>query len=376
MILAAIETVGTQGGIAILTPQGLVESSLGADRRHGETLLPALLELTSNNGLRLDQLQALVVNEGPGSFTGIRIGLAAAAGLGEALSATQVGVGCLDIQVWACYSANDLANGTYMISTVDVRRGEVAWAGFVLDEDGPRRAVPRCFGAGGESMSGAAFGYSYHRRRGSFSVAFAEGSYSMDTVGSAEGGRGRSRRRGPPGAGSEHASGAEVSSSGRRQTQAKVSGGIVRRLRPEDVDKVARLEKEIFDDAWSAASFRQETVGRNNYPLVVVDDKGGILAYMVAWFVADEVHLGNIAVVPGARRQGLANRLLSALHQEGVKRKARFVVLEVRRSNLAAQNLYQRHGYKTTMVRPGYYQDNKEDALIMIKPLQTTETES
>jgi ribosomal-protein-alanine N-acetyltransferase len=90
---------------------------------------------------------------------------------------------------------------------------------------------------------------------------------------------------------------------------------------------------------------------------------------MVAWFVADEAHLANIAVAPLARRRGLAQRLLDELVAESVRREARMVLLEVRRSNHAAQAFYRKNGFYLAGVRHRYYRDNGEDALIMVKPL-------
>jgi ribosomal-protein-alanine N-acetyltransferase len=93
------------------------------------------------------------------------------------------------------------------------------------------------------------------------------------------------------------------------------------------------------------------------------------VGYLVAWFVADEVHLANLAVVPDVRRRGLAQRFLGELESEGRRREARMVILEVRRSNAAAQGLYRKNGYYTVSIRRRYYRDNHEDALVMIKPL-------
>jgi tRNA threonylcarbamoyladenosine biosynthesis protein TsaB len=133
-MMLGVETVGQEGGIALSDEGTLVTASLGVGQRHGETLLPAVLELLSKRGLTFQDIDSVVANEGPGSFTGIRIGLAAVLGMAEAQGIPVWGVGCLDIQAHACYSANDLEQGTYLISTVDVRRGEVAWAQFRVDD--------------------------------------------------------------------------------------------------------------------------------------------------------------------------------------------------------------------------------------------------
>jgi len=145
----------------------------------------------------------------------------------------------------------------------------------------------------------------------------------------------------------------------------------------EDVKAVAALEREVFSDPWSEASFRREVEeGGDTSWLRVVEEgpEGRLLGYCVAWFVADEVHLANVAVVPDARRRGLAQGFLEELLEAGRVRGGRIVVLEVRRSNLAAQALYRRNGFFTVMIRRGYYRNDKEDALVMIKHLSETDS--
>lgn len=145
---------------------------------------------------------------------------------------------------------------------------------------------------------------------------------------------------------------------------------IVRRMASRDIDRVAALEREIFADAWHREAFARELDGRKNMPWVVVDAGGDILGYMIAWFVVDEAHLGNIAVAPGSRKRGIGQSLLDELFAECRERRVRHVFLEVRASNMEAQNLYQKNGFETISVRKRYYADNHEDALVMRKTLK------
>ncbi len=145
----------------------------------------------------------------------------------------------------------------------------------------------------------------------------------------------------------------------------------IRRFRRPDVDAVTELEKLIFPDPWNKNAFRREAEGsREGWSRVAVDGATKkVVGYMVAWVVADEAHLANLAVAPGERRRGVAQRFLDDLIAESKLRQARMIVLEVRRSNVAAQTLYRRNGFYTTMIRREYYRDNREDALVMVKPL-------
>jgi ribosomal-protein-alanine N-acetyltransferase len=138
-----------------------------------------------------------------------------------------------------------------------------------------------------------------------------------------------------------------------------------------DVVAVAALERRIFTDPWSANAFRRELAGNEAIWLRVAEDPadGGLLGYLVAWFVLDEVHLANLAVIPECRRRGLGQALLDDLLDESRNRQATQVILEVRESNRPAQRLYERNGFRTVMIRPGYYRDNREDARVMIMTL-------
>lgn len=90
-----------------------------------------------------------------------------------------------------------------------------------------------------------------------------------------------------------------------------------------------------------------------------------IVAYCSIWLIFEELHINTLAVHPEWRRQGLAVRLLMHVFAAAVARGAEKATLEVRRSNVAAQRLYERFGFATTAVRPNYYRDPVEDALIL-----------
>jgi ribosomal-protein-alanine N-acetyltransferase len=92
-------------------------------------------------------------------------------------------------------------------------------------------------------------------------------------------------------------------------------------------------------------------------------------AFLVAWHVADELHVLNVATTPSARRRGLARSLMDEALAYAAREHIRIVLLEVRRSNRAAIKLYRGLGFTALGVRPGYYSDNNEDAIEMILAL-------
>jgi ribosomal-protein-alanine N-acetyltransferase len=154
-------------------------------------------------------------------------------------------------------------------------------------------------------------------------------------------------------------------------TELILEGVVVRNLVIADADAISHLERSIFTDPWSKSVFLREArlAGESHNRVIADSGSGEVLAYSIAWFVADEVHLANVAVRPEARRRGLAQHLLDDLEAEARQKDARMIVLEVRRSNHSAQELYRKNGFYPVSVRRRYYQDNREDALVMIKPL-------
>lgn len=95
------------------------------------------------------------------------------------------------------------------------------------------------------------------------------------------------------------------------------------------------------------------------------DGPPAMVAYCSVWLIFEELHINTLAVHPAWRRQGLAVRLLRYVLTDAVARGADKATLEVRRSNIAAQRLYERFGFATTAVRTNYYRDPIEDALIL-----------
>ena len=139
----------------------------------------------------------------------------------------------------------------------------------------------------------------------------------------------------------------------------------------DHLPEVMEIEKLVFADPWSVASFRHE-VAENRTALTRVArvwPDGPVLGYFVAWFIEDEVHLGNLAVHPDRQGQGAGQRLLDDLIAEAGRRGGRMMTLEVRESNLGAQRLYLRNGFRPVAIRRRYYPDNHEDAIVMMLEL-------
>lgn len=135
----------------------------------------------------------------------------------------------------------------------------------------------------------------------------------------------------------------------------------------EHLDDIMIIENLSFTIPWSRESIMEEILGNKmaNYLSASLD--GTIVGYAGMWSVCDEGHITNIAVHPEFRGIGVGNLLMEGLISEARKDGITRMTLEVRKSNIIAQNLYKKYGFVVYGSRKSYYADNKEDALIMWK---------
>ncbi len=140
----------------------------------------------------------------------------------------------------------------------------------------------------------------------------------------------------------------------------------IQKLTAPDLDQVLEIERLSFRTPWQRPAFESEMAHTWSRLEVVRDtDTGRILAFADYWLVADEIHILNIATHPQARRQGHGAQLLRHIVEQARSASFKGIDLEVRRSNLAAQALYASHGFQVEGMRPRYYEDNDEDAILM-----------
>lgn len=180
---------------------------------------------------------------------------------------------------------------------------------------------------------------------------------------------------------------------------------IIRPMEKGDLAQVTEIDREAFPTQWPPPNYRRELQNQLAHYIVVIDDnrtmtgegagppnKGFSLAawltpwkkagyprdentpryarqYIVGfsgiWMMTDEAHITNIAVSEAYRRRGIGELLLIATIDLSREIKATSMTLEVRASNTLAQSLYSKYGFDRTGIRPGYYLDNREDAILM-----------
>ena len=135
------------------------------------------------------------------------------------------------------------------------------------------------------------------------------------------------------------------------------------------ISQAAEIERLCFSDPWSEKMLAEHLANPCSLTLAAVGDTGRLLGYVGLLAVVDEGYITNVAVRPDCRRQGVAAALLDALEAQGRARELTFLTLEVRQSNIPARALYEKLGYVQAGLRRNYYENPREDAVIMTKTL-------
>ncbi|KZE84331.1 ribosomal-protein-alanine acetyltransferase [Paenibacillus elgii] len=160
----------------------------------------------------------------------------------------------------------------------------------------------------------------------------------------------------------------------KREAQPVFDGAIFfRPMHTDDIPVICEIEQESFATPWTAGAFYNELTSNNFAKYLVLEYEGEIAGYGGMWLIMEEAHVTNIAIREKYRGRKLGERLLVEMQQTAVFYGALRMTLEVRPSNLIAQGLYEKMGFRSAGIRRGYYTDNKEDAIIMWADLPKSE---
>ena len=145
---------------------------------------------------------------------------------------------------------------------------------------------------------------------------------------------------------------------------------VVRPMRAEDVARVVAIETDTFSSPWQEETF-VNLIDRVGVELLVLEDSAdGVIGYAVLWCVLDQGELANVAIDSRWRGRGLGRQLVGRVIEAARGRGITKIFLEVRASNHRAAAIYRGFGFEQVGVRRGYYNDPKEDALIMMSSLR------
>ena len=347
-----------------------------AGHRHGALVLDQIAHVLAEMDVAPSELQAIGVGIGPGSFTGLRVGLATAKTLAWTLGIPLVGIATVDALRVAA-GAGDRCDEPSRSScrpapattTWRCRASRRGWCRPIARWRPSWTACRPWRSTSRRSRADVLRGVPDLRRRrparGGPAGRERPRARPAGAARRAAGGR-PPRRRGHAGAGLRGAAA--------RHRQRRGGTGVVARppltlvvspMTVDDIGDVHDIERASFPVPWPAYAFRQEleTNRLARYLVVRVGDE--TVAYAGIWLMVDEAHVTTFAVLPAWRRHGIGARLMLALMELAREVGASVATLEVRLSNVAARNLYQRFGFRPVGVRPRYYSDNGEDALIM-----------
>lgn len=350
---------------------------------HTRRLAPLIRSTLERAGVRPSDLSWVAADLGPGSFTGVRVGLASVQALALVSGATPMGATSL-----AALAHGAPAKKALVVPLVPAGKREVYAGWFRADRRGSKfvLAAPEV-GAGGrvvertreaqallEGSTVRFVGPGVPMLReglesefpGSTSPPWREdGLSAVDLAQAVCSGLG-------PAAGLEPEGRLDPlyvrPAQAEERVRHRVSAEHPVTLRPfglEDIPAVSGIERVVFSDPWPESFFAGELAAALGYARIA-ERKGEIAGYSVAWMGEGHGHLGNLATAPGARRRGVASVLIEDLQREARERGVSRITLEVRVSNFPAQWLYRRHGFRLAGLRRRYYRDTGEDALVML----------
>ena len=138
-----------------------------------------------------------------------------------------------------------------------------------------------------------------------------------------------------------------------------------RKMTPDDVEAVHAIELATFPTPWTLDSFHYEMRENQYAHYLVAEDEKGIIGFCGMWLVIDAAQITNVAVVERMRGKKIGEALMKEAMRVAREGNMDVMSLEVRVTNVVAQNLYRKLGFQDGGIRKGYYTDNGEDALVM-----------
>ena len=140
---------------------------------------------------------------------------------------------------------------------------------------------------------------------------------------------------------------------------------VIGPMRLDDLPAIHAIEQASFTSPWPPHAYQSELESNRLAHYLVARVGDTVAGYGGMWLMVDEAHITTFAVHPAWRRQKIGERLLVAFLDIAMDRSAHEATLEVRLSNLPARKLYEKYGFRPVGLRPRYYSDDNEDALIM-----------
>lgn len=145
---------------------------------------------------------------------------------------------------------------------------------------------------------------------------------------------------------------------------------LVRAMQLNDIERIVELEHILFTSAWEADDFLYEILENQfSYNFVLEEDEE-IIGYVGIWIMYEQSQITTLGIEPIHQRKGLGKYLMQEMITFAIQQGCEVMSLEVRISNAKAKSLYENLGFENQAIRKNYYQDNHEDAYLMVKRLE------
>ena len=344
-------------------------------KTHSQTLLPMLHEIVSMIDLNLDEIDAIAVAAGPGSFTGLRIGSATAKGLGLALDKPIVSISTVEALAYNLFDTEGL-----ICPIMDARRNQT-YTGIYSFENGVFQEIQepiaiemdemiRKLNSLGRKVIFLGDGVPVFRERIQETLQvpylFAPAHLNKQRAGAVGALACQYYAKGQVERAREHQPYYLRLSQAERERAESVGQIQIRKMLESDVEQVVKIEMDTFTTPWSAQAFL-DTLKRTDTIYAVAEEKGKILGYCGLWQSFEEGQISNMAVAKEVRNRGVGRKMLEGLLAFGKEAGMKAFTLEVRESNLAAIHLYESLGFVRAGIRKDFYVKPKENAVIMWK---------
>ena len=429
MKILAVDTTGASASVAVQDTEKGKNSEIFCETsceemNHLQALFPMTEKALGDAGISKKELELIAVSTGPGSFTGIRIGMAAARTMAQALGLPMAAVPTLESFVYAERTSAQAAGSASVVvcPMLDARRKQVYAAAYIIEnaalgaEGGYREIVKAgaydvdeflALAARAAENEHAALIRMYGDGSDSYASAVSEAASacSADIEYAPAASRYQSAENVLMMARAMAESGKTVSCSDvkpdymrKSEAERKLEAGqlgkktgkkkVLKKQQPAaedgmkipdadepvtyrtaeaaDVSAFAALDARCFSHAWSEASFMGELDGsKKSFYIAAENSKGDIIGFAGAAYVVDEGEVNRVAVHPLYRGRGIADRMMDMLIEGSEAQGIVSLMLEVREANRSAIALYKSHGFNVEGKRDGYYAETGENALLM-----------
>lgn len=379
----AIETSSKICGVCILDNDTIIDKSeLNNGLTHSESLMPLIKDILSKNNLKLSQIDAVVCDIGPGSFTGIRIGVSTAMAFVDALNMNYTGVSSLEA---LAYNVNYEG---LICSIIDAKNDSCYFALYNFQNNCYEEIISPTASSIDDMfktlnnfdktkitfVGDGAISYKENIKNNVLNSTFIEdnlniiNTYNLALAGFKKLTCGNTLKLSPlylkkPQAQRQ----LEEKSEKKLSEKEKIK---IEKMELNDLELISNNLNNDFDDFWNYNVFKQELLNKNSIYYVAKDEQNKIVGFAGILIILDEANITNIVTKKANRNQGIGSLLLEKLISEATQKNLSSITLEVNEHNQNAIKLYEKFGFKNLGTRKNYY-NNTDNAIIMtlnIKP--------